>query len=73
MNQPASNLSTKSETPSNPDGQQSGRSGSLTEHYAKKPCQDLGGILRSYAREHPDVAVVWAFGFGLVIGWRLKP
>lgn len=26
-----------------------------------------------YARERPEVVVLWAFGLGFVLGWRLKP
>jgi hypothetical protein len=29
--------------------------------------------LRNYARERPDVAALWCFGIGFVLGWKLKP
>jgi len=29
--------------------------------------------LRDYARENPEMAAVWCFGIGFVLGWRLKP
>jgi hypothetical protein len=38
-----------------------------------QPSQDLVEYLKSYAREKPDVAALWCFGLGFVIGWKLKP
>lgn len=38
-----------------------------------QPSQDLMDYLKSYAREKPDVAALWCFGLGFVIGWKLKP
>lgn len=35
--------------------------------------QDIGSYLKTYARERPDVAALWCFGIGFVVGWRLKP
>lgn len=37
------------------------------------PVQDLTSYLRNYARERPDVAALWCFGIGFVLGWKLKP
>lgn len=42
-------------------------------HYVREPAGDLFSLLRDYAREKPDVAAVWCFGLGLVVGWKLKP
>ena len=28
---------------------------------------------REYAKERPEVVVLWAFGIGFVLGWKLKP
>ncbi|WP_164100754.1 hypothetical protein [Candidatus Laterigemmans baculatus] len=42
-------------------------------YYVQEPAQDLFGLLRDYAREKPDVAAVWCFGLGLIVGWKLKP
>lgn len=28
---------------------------------------------RQFAQERPEVVVLWAFGIGGVLGWRLKP
>ncbi len=35
--------------------------------------QDLVDYLREYAREKPEVAALWCFGIGFIIGWKLKP
>jgi hypothetical protein len=37
------------------------------------PSQDLVQYLREYARERPEVAALWCFGIGFVLGWKLKP
>ena len=28
---------------------------------------------KEYAKEHPEVVALWAFGIGIVLGWKLKP
>ena len=28
---------------------------------------------REYARERPEMAALWCFGLGFVLGWKLKP
>lgn len=38
-----------------------------------QPSQDVLEYLKAYAREKPDVAALWCFGIGFVIGWKLKP
>lgn len=38
-----------------------------------QPSQDLVEYLKAYARAKPDVAALWCFGIGFVIGWKLKP
>jgi len=38
-----------------------------------QPAEDLVCYLRNYARERPDVAALWCFGIGFVLGWKLKP
>ncbi|TWU08432.1 hypothetical protein [Stieleria varia] len=43
------------------------------DHYVKEPAKDLFSLAKSYAKDHPDVAAMWAFGLGIVIGWKLKP
>lgn len=43
------------------------------DHSAKDPGQDLMHYLQAYARERPEVAALWCFGIGFVLGWKLKP
>jgi hypothetical protein len=38
-----------------------------------QPTQDLVEYLRDYAREKPEVAALWCFGVGFILGWKLKP
>jgi len=35
--------------------------------------QDLVEYLKEYAREKPEVAALWCFGIGFLVGWKLKP
>lgn len=44
-----------------------------TEHGQLKPSQDVVQYLKDYARERPEVAALWCFGIGFVLGWKLKP
>lgn len=39
----------------------------------RKPAEDMLEYLKDYAREKPDVAALWCFGIGFVLGWKLKP
>ncbi len=41
-------------------------------HYVAEPASDLFGLLRDYAKDKPDVAAMWAFGLGIMIGWKLR-
>jgi hypothetical protein len=34
---------------------------------------DLIDYLKEYAREKPEVAALWCFGLGFIMGWKLKP
>ena len=34
---------------------------------------DLIEYLKDYAREKPEVAALWCFGIGFIVGWKLKP
>lgn len=47
-----------------------GRHGGSLQH---DPGRDLMHYLREYARERPEVAALWCFGIGFVLGWKLKP
>jgi hypothetical protein len=38
-----------------------------------QPTRDLVEYLKEYARENPEVAALWCFGIGFVLGWKLKP
>ena len=38
-----------------------------------RPPQDFLQYVKAYAREKPDVAALWCFGVGFVLGWKLKP
>lgn len=29
--------------------------------------------LKAYSREHPEVAALWIFGIGFVLGWKMRP
>jgi hypothetical protein len=35
--------------------------------------RDLLDHLKEYARERPEVAALWCFGIGFILGWKLKP
>lgn len=35
--------------------------------------RDVIDYLKEYAREKPEVAALWCFGIGFVLGWKLKP
>ena len=37
------------------------------------PKTDVVEYLRAYARERPEVAALWCFGIGFILGWKLKP
>ncbi len=44
-----------------------------TEHYVTEPAKDLFSLAKDYAKEKPEVATVWAFGLGVLVGWKIKP
>ncbi|TWT65028.1 hypothetical protein [Allorhodopirellula solitaria] len=41
-------------------------------HYVAEPAQDVAGLVRDYAKDRPDVAAVWLFGLGVLVGWKLR-
>jgi hypothetical protein len=43
------------------------------QHFVSEPAKDIFGLLRDYARDKPDVCTLWAFGLGVVVGWKLRP
>jgi hypothetical protein len=38
-----------------------------------QPLDDALDYLREYARQKPEMAALWCFGVGFVLGWKLKP
>lgn len=38
-----------------------------------QPSRDIINYVREYARQKPDVAALWCFGLGIVVGWKAKP
>lgn len=42
-------------------------------HMRYKPIEDLTQYAIDFARDRPEVAALWCFGIGFVLGWRLKP
>lgn len=38
-----------------------------------QPSRDVINYVREYARQKPDVAALWCFGLGIVVGWKAKP
>jgi len=45
----------------------------LEPHGQTRPLDDALCYLRDYARENPEIAALWCFGIGFVLGWKLKP
>lgn len=41
-------------------------------HYVAEPAKDVFSLLRDYAKDRPDVAAVWLFGAGVLVGWKLR-
>lgn len=41
-------------------------------HYVSEPAKDVFSLLRDYAKDRPDVAAVWLFGAGVLVGWKLR-
>lgn len=37
------------------------------------PTHDAVEYLKEYARQRPEVAALWCFGIGFILGWKLKP
>jgi len=42
-------------------------------HFVAEPAKDIFSLLQDYARAKPDVCAMWAFGLGVVVGWKLRP
>lgn len=41
-------------------------------HFVQEPAKDLFSLAKAYAKDKPDVAACWAFGLGVVVGWKLR-
>lgn len=42
------------------------------EHFVTEPASDLFTVLKDYAHRKPEVAAMWCFGLGLIVGWKLR-
>lgn len=70
MSQASSAARPQPQTGSNTDS----RRDTQAEHHSDlRPAQDLLEYAQTYAREKPDVAALWCFGIGFIVGWKLKP
>jgi len=53
-----------------------GSAGETTQDYASRyvtdPAMDVVAMLRDYAHDKPDVAAMWCFGLGVVVGWKIR-
>lgn len=49
--------------------------GDMTQHHDHdlEFANDAIDYLKAYARERPEVAAMWCFGVGFILGWKLKP
>ncbi len=45
----------------------------LSQEAVVNPIEDGIEYLRAYAKEKPEMAALWCFGIGFVLGWKLKP
>lgn len=48
-------------------------SASMESGQSLHPKQDLVEYVKAYARQKPEVAAMWCFGVGFIVGWKLKP
>ncbi len=39
----------------------------------RPPAEAALELLKEYARAYPEVAALWVFGLGFVLGWKLRP
>jgi len=44
-----------------------------TESSDVSPFEDAADYMIRYARQKPEMAALWCFGIGFVLGWKLKP
>jgi hypothetical protein len=48
-----------------------GRAGEMSGR--RQPLNDLYKYFVDYARENPEMAALWCFGIGFILGWKMKP
>ncbi len=41
-------------------------------HYVAEPAKDIFALLQDYAKSKPDIAAMWCFGLGVIVGWKLR-
>jgi hypothetical protein len=41
-------------------------------HFVAEPAKDIVTLLQDYARAKPDIAAMWCFGLGVIVGWKLR-
>ncbi len=42
------------------------------QHFVAEPAKDLIVRLKEFAQDKPDVAAMWCFGLGMLVGWKLR-
>lgn len=45
----------------------------VVERPLSHPLECAVDTLKAHMREKPEVAALWCFGVGFVLGWKLKP
>jgi hypothetical protein len=62
------------ENPMNPEAIRERSAGGFSQATNQmQPSKDFIQYLQDYARQKPDVAALWCFGLGFIVGWKLKP
>jgi hypothetical protein len=53
-----------------PSSRQFAGQSSHHDHHIRR---DIVEYAKEYAREKPEIAALWCFGIGFILGWKLKP
>lgn len=69
----AESNATKSKQQGADQGRQARESGQGELSLDYNPTTDLMEYCKQYARQKPEMAALWCFGIGFVLGWKLKP
>jgi len=48
------------------------RNSALHSSQEMQPSKDLIEYMKDYAREKPEMAALWCFGIGFIVGWKMK-